>query len=85
LQCQWQAQAIQEEKEQEVSGIQRYNIQVGQIYDRADGTKAPVKVIDTTSFADVDDVVIADLDGQFQRRIDAFKLAVVRYYLRVIQ
>lgn len=65
--------------------IERYGIKVGQVYDRADGADAPVVVTDTTSHADVDDVVIEYVNGTPNpHRIDAFKLARVRYFLRKV-
>jgi hypothetical protein len=63
----------------------KYGIQVGQIYVAADGSKCGHVVTDTTTFADCDDVVTTPFtasgfknDGN---RIDAFKLAMVRYYV----
>ena len=68
-----------------MSMIERYGIKVGQIYHAADGSGGTVEVIDTTTFADCDDVVVKysvnSLTLLEPRRIDAFKLAAVRYTL----
>jgi len=68
-----------------VSLIDRYGIKVGQVYAAADGAEHMVEVVDTSTFADCDDVVIKESIGGLTlsgtRRIDAFKLARVRYYL----
>ena len=63
----------------------KYNIEVGQIYTAADGSKCGHLVTDVTTFTDCDDVVTNPFtkngfkgDGN---RIDAFKLAMVRYGL----
>jgi len=61
--------------------IEKYGIKNGQTYMAADGTNHGYKVIDSATYADVDDVVVADLKTGAQRRIDAFKLAMVRYSL----
>jgi hypothetical protein len=61
-----------------------YGITNGQIYLAADGSKAGHVVVDATTFADVNDVVVRPFDpnGFYkERRIDAFKLAMVRYGL----
>jgi hypothetical protein len=63
----------------------RYGIEVGQIYTAADGSKCGHLVTDVTTFAHCDDVVTTPFtpDG-FKgngNRIDAFKLAMVRYSL----
>ena len=63
----------------------KYNIEVGQIYTAADGSKCGHLVTDITTFADCDDVVTNPFtpDG-FKwegNRIDAFKLAMMRYVL----
>jgi hypothetical protein len=57
-----------------------YGIENGQVYRAADGVSGSVKVIDCETYADVDDVVVENEHG-IQYRIDAFKLAMVRYYL----
>ena len=64
----------------------KYGIEVGQIYIAADGSKHGHLVTDTTTFAFCDDVVTKpfDKDGFTtgdNNRIDAFKLAKVRYAL----
>lgn len=63
----------------------KYGIEVGQIYIAADGSKCGHLVTDTTTFTSCDDVVTNPFtpdgfkgDGN---RIDAFKLAMVRYSL----
>lgn len=63
----------------------KYNIEVGQIYTAADGSKCGHLVTDITTFADCGDVVTNPFtpdgfkgDGN---RIDAFKLSMVRYVL----
>lgn len=68
-----------------MNAIQRYGIEVGQIYVAADGGKWGHLVTDTSTYGHVDDVVTRpftsngfDPDGN---RIDAFKLAKVRYVL----
>ena len=68
-----------------MSLIERYGIKVGQIYHAADGSDLTLKVTDTTSFADCDDVVVSETVGTVTmlntRRIDAFKLFHVRFFL----
>lgn len=68
-----------------MSLIENYDIKVGQIYHSADGSDHSVEVTDITSFVDCDDVVVQDTIGGLTlletRRIDAFKLAKVRYGL----
>lgn len=61
---------------------ERYGIKVDQVYVPADGSKNELKVIDVTTYADVGDVVVYDTKNQTNRRIDAFKLAMVRYSLK---
>ena len=56
----------------------KYGIEEGQRYIRADGARGVLTVIDTKTFAHCDDVVVTDESGD-ERRIDAFKLAMVRY------
>lgn len=59
----------------------RYGIKVGQRYAAADGkSKTVLTVVDVHTFANCDDVIVLD-DRQLERRIDCFKLAMVRYYL----
>lgn len=56
-------------------------IENGQVYVPADGSKNELLVVDCETYADVDDVVVFDKLQQKERRIDAFKLAMVRYTL----
>lgn len=61
-----------------------YGIADGQIYLAADGSKSGHVVVDAHTYAYVDDVVVRPFDktGFYaERRIDAFKLSQVRYYL----
>lgn len=62
-----------------------YGVTVGQIYIAADGSKCGHLVTDTTTYAYCDDVVttpfIRDEWKEPGNRIDAFKLAMVRYTL----
>lgn len=63
--------------------IKKYGIEVGQIYFRADGANAGCVVVDTTTYEDCDDVVVQYFSNNgfsHTGRIDAFKLAMVRYY-----
>jgi hypothetical protein len=60
----------------------RYGIKVGQRYAAADGkSKTILKVLDVHTFANCDDVIVHDSVQNLERRIDCFKLAMVRYYL----
>lgn len=63
----------------------RYGIEVGQVYVAADGSKAGHLVTDVTTYASCDDVVTTPFTatkiGEPGNRIDAFKLARVRYQL----
>lgn len=59
----------------------RYGIREGQVYIPADGSKNRLVVRDVTTYAAVDDVVVFDEAQGAERRIDAFKLAMVRYCL----
>lgn len=58
--------------------IQKYGIAVDQKYISVEGYT--VTVVDVTTYADCDDVVVRNDKGE-ERRIDAFKLAMVRYAL----
>jgi hypothetical protein len=61
-----------------------YGIADGQIYLAADGSKAGHVVVDAIGFAHVNDVIVRPFDANgfyAERRIDAFKLARVRYTL----
>ena len=59
----------------------RYGISVGQVYVPADGSKNRLTVLDAEKYADCGDVVVFDELRNEERRIDAFKLAKVRYCL----
>jgi hypothetical protein len=59
----------------------KYGIENGQRYVPADGTEGCLIVVDTETYADCDDVVVLDTKSGEHRRIDAFKLAMVRYTL----
>jgi hypothetical protein len=63
----------------------KYGVEVGQIYLAADGRKCGHLVTDVTTYAHCDDVVTTPfLESGWKKsgnRIDAFKLARVRYYL----
>ena len=61
---------------------ERYGIQVGQVYAAADGiSKSRLTVVDVDTYRGCDDVVVRDELSGVERRIDAFKLAMVRYKL----
>jgi hypothetical protein len=64
-----------------MKGNERYGIAVGQVYVAADGSKNRLTVRDVETYADCDDVVVFDEAQGIERRIDAFKLAKVRYSL----
>ncbi len=66
-----------------MSAAERYGIEVGQVYVPADGSVNRLIVRDVTSFADCDDVIVFDEQQGIERRIDAFKLARVRYSLQL--
>ena len=59
----------------------KYGIKVGQIYTPADGSNGALIVKDIDMFSKCDDVVVYDTIAKKERRIDAFKLAMVRYTL----
>ena len=60
----------------------RYGIKVNQRYAAADGkSKTILTVVDVDTFASCDDVIVRDSVQNLERRIDCFKLAMVRYYL----
>lgn len=65
-----------------MSAIKRYGIEVGQEYVPADGSKNLLRVLDIVTYADCDDVVVYDTAHNEIRRIDAFKLVMVRYTLK---
>lgn len=61
-----------------------YGVADGQIYLAADGSRSGHVVVDAHRFAMVNDVIVWPFDATTfyqERRIDAFKLARVRYYL----
>jgi hypothetical protein len=64
-----------------VPGFVRYKIEIGQRYVPADGSGGSLIVTDVTKYADCDDIVVYDTIKKSERRIDAFKLAMVRYTL----
>lgn len=64
-----------------VPAYQRYGIERDQVYVPADGSKNRLTVVDVEKYADCDDVVVFDEVQGKERRIDAFKLAMVRYTL----
>lgn len=63
----------------------KYGIKAGQIYVAASGLKCGHLVTDVTTYAHCDDVVTTPFDDNGWKepgnRIDAFKLAMVRYCL----
>jgi hypothetical protein len=59
----------------------RYGIEPGQVYARVDGAPGRLIVRDVMTFAEAGDVVVYDETQDEERRIDAFKLARVQYYL----
>lgn len=64
-----------------MKGFERYGIAVDQVYVPADGSQNRLTVRDVQRYADCDDVVVFDEAQGVERRIDAFKLARVRYTL----
>lgn len=63
-----------------MSAVTKYGIENGQMYTAADGSGLTVQVIDADTYAYCDDVVVRNHQGN-EYRIDAFKLAMVRYSL----
>lgn len=59
-----------------------YGIREGQVYVPADGSDNELTVVDTETYAFCGDVVVYDKKQDCTRRIDAFKLAKVRYELK---
>ena len=59
--------------------ITSYGIEDGDIYQRSDGGKEKVEVVDTTTYYDRDDVVVKVVGSEDTFKIDAFKLHHVRY------
>ena len=77
-------QIVVQKKQPKPPAEPSYGIANGQIYLAADGSKSGHLVVDATSYADVNDVIVRPFDpnGFYkERRIDAFKLAMVRYSL----
>ena len=70
------------EPQAKAHAYQRYGIEPKQVYVPADGSKNRLTVVDVETFADADDVVVFDEVQGKERRIDAFKLAMVRYCLQ---
>lgn len=68
-----------------MNAYQRYGIEVGQVYVPADGSKNRLTVRNVVTYAECDDVVVFDEAQGLERRIDAFKLAKVRYSLQPSQ
>lgn len=60
---------------------ERYGIAVDQVYVPADGASGQLTVLDVTTYADCGDVVVQPAGAAEPYRIDAFKLARVRYCL----
>jgi hypothetical protein len=62
-----------------------YGIKTGQVYIAADGSRCGHVVVDTTTYAECGDIVTIPFKGNVfskeRQRIDAYKLAMVRYYL----
>src|ERR1044072_99794 len=58
-----------------------YGIRNGQIYGPADGSTRRLLVLDCEAYAACSDVVVRDMATNVEFRIDAFKLAMVRYTL----
>ena len=64
-----------------MDAYQTYGIMVGQVYEPADGSYNRLTVVDVETHRDCDDVIVYDEGAQAERRIDCFKLAMVRYRL----
>ena len=61
---------------------ERYGVRIGQVYAAADGiAKSRLTVVDVDTYRDSADVVVRDELSGVERRIDVFKLAMVRYKL----
>lgn len=58
-----------------------YGIKVGQVYVPADGSKNRLTVLDVEAHRSASDVVVHDEALGARKRIDCFKLAMVRYCL----
>lgn len=64
-----------------MNDYERYGVAVDQAYVPADGSKNRLTVIDVLTHAKCGDVIVFDELSKKERRIDAFKLARVRYCL----
>lgn len=64
-----------------MNAYKHYGIAVGQVYEPADGSGYRLTVVDVETHSDCDDVIVRDELTQQERRIDCFKLAMVRYCL----
>ena len=60
---------------------QKYGIEDGQEYMAADGSPTTLTVLDVDTYADSSDVIVLNHTNGLEQRIDAFKLAMVRYVL----
>jgi len=54
-------------------------LNVGDVYAAADGSNHRCQVTDVATYADVEDAMVKDLRTGERRRIDWFKLMMVRY------
>ena len=61
--------------------MSKYGIENGQRYVPADGSSGCLIVVDAEIHASCDDVVVYDMISGKDYRMDAFKLAMVRYKL----
>ena len=64
-----------------MDAYKHYGIEVGQVYEPADGSRNRLTVVDVDTHGACDDVIVYDERAQAERRIDCFKLAMVRYRL----
>lgn len=64
-----------------MNSAEKYNIKPGQCYIPVDNSNQLLIVLDTETYSIEDDVVVFDTKHQTVRRIDCFKLAMVRYKL----
>lgn len=64
-----------------MNAYKHYGIEVGQVYEPASGGDNRLTVLDVETHSDCDDVIVRDELTQQERRIDCFKLAMVRYCL----
>ena len=58
-----------------------YGVRNGQVYIPADGSVRRLLVLDCDTYASCGDVVVRDMATNAELRMDAFKLAMVRYTL----